>query len=134
MNALYRDVVFALRLLLRSPGFAIVAILCLALGMGATTAVYTVVDAVLFRPLPYDHPERLARVYTEFPTFPNGGLLRFPMSPPEFGELRESAQSFERVDAWQESAVNLVTATEPVRVTTTYVSGTLFNSLGVQPE
>src|SRR5215212_10273781 len=125
MNALYRDVVFAARLLQRSPTFAIVAILCLALGMGATTAVYTVVDAVLFRPLPYNEPERLARIYTEFPTFPNGGLLRFPVSPPEFAEMRETLQSFERVDAWQVGAVNLITATEPIRVTATFVTGTL---------
>jgi len=134
MNALSRDVLFAARLLLRSPTFAVVAILCLALGMGATTAVYTVVDAVLFRPLPYEQPERLARIYTEFPTFPGGGLLRFPVSPPEFAELRETLQSFERVDAWQVGAVNLVTATEPIRITTTFLSGTLFNSLGVQPQ
>ena len=134
MNAIYRDVVFAARLLLRSPTFAIVAVLCLALGMGATTAVYTVVDAVLFRPLPYEQPERLARIYTEFPTFPNGGLLRFPVSPPEFAEMRETLQSFERIDAWQIGAVNLVTTTEPIRITTTFGSGTLFNSLGVQPQ
>jgi predicted permease len=134
MNAVSRDVLFAARLLLRSPTFAVVAILCLGLGMGATTAVYTVVDAVLFRPLPYEQPERLARIYTEFPTFPGGGLPRFPVSPPEFAEMRESLQSFERIDAWQNGAVNLVTATEPIRISTTFVTGTLFNSLGVQPQ
>jgi hypothetical protein len=131
MDAVVRDLRFAWRLLLRSPGFAVIAVLCLALGMGATTAVFTVVDAVLFRPLPYAAPDRLARIYTEFPNFPNGGLRRFPVSPPEFLEMREALRSFERVDAWQIGAVNLVTAKEPVRVTATLASGTLFESLGV---
>src|SRR5258708_4925716 len=101
MHALSRDLRFAWRLLLRSPGFACIAVLCLALGMGATTAVFTVVDAVLFRPLPYKNPDRLVRIYTEFPTFPNGGLRRFSVSPPEFMEMRETLHSYQRVDAWQ---------------------------------
>jgi putative ABC transport system permease protein len=102
--------------------------------MGATTAVFTVVDAVLFRPLPYKNPDRLVRLYSEFPTFPNGGLRRFPVSPPEFIEIRESLRSYDRIDAWQVVAVNLITAKEPVRVTASFVTGTLFESLGIQPQ
>src|SRR5437588_4419833 len=117
MRSLTRDLRFAWRLLLRSPGFALIAVLCLALGMGATTAVYTVVDAVLFRPLPYQDPQRLTRIYTEFPTFPGGGLRRFAISPPGFAEMRESLRSYERIDAWQVGAANLTTVTEPMRVT-----------------
>jgi hypothetical protein len=134
MNSLFRDLRFAWRLLLRSPGFAVTAVVCLALGMGATTAVFTVVDAVLFRPLPYKNPERLVRIYSEFPTFPNGGLRRFPVSPPEFMEIRESLRSYGHIDAWAVTAVNLVTAAEPVRVTATLMSGTLFETLGVSPQ
>ncbi|HET8550518.1 MAG TPA: ABC transporter permease [Bryobacteraceae bacterium] len=133
MRALSRDFEFALRLLLRNPGFTTIAVLCLALGMGATTAVFTVVDAVVFRPLPYHDSHRLVRLYTEFPTFPNGGLRRFPVSPPEFREMRENLRSSERVDAWQVGAVNLTTATEPIRVTATFLTGTLFDSLGIRP-
>jgi putative ABC transport system permease protein len=134
MNSLSRDLLFAWRLLQRSPGFAVITILCFALGMGATTAVFTVVDAVLFRPLPYTNPERLVRIYTEFPTFPNGGLRRFSVSPPEFLEMRDALGSYEHLDAWQVGAVNLATAQEPVRVTATLVSGTLFQSLGIRPQ
>src|SRR6516165_4500620 len=101
MGPLLQDLRFAWRLLLRSPGFTAIAVACLALGMGATTAVFTVVDAVLLRPLPYKEPNRLVRFYSEFPTFPNGGLHRFPLSPPEFLEMREGLRSYEHVDAWQ---------------------------------
>jgi putative ABC transport system permease protein len=134
MNSAARDLRFAVRLLLRSPGITILATLCLALGMGATTAVFTVVDAVVFRPLPYEQPERLVRIYTEFPTFPNGGLRRFWVSPPEFVEMREALRSYGHIDAWQVGAVNLTTAKEPMRVTATQVSGTMFDILGVRPE
>jgi putative ABC transport system permease protein len=102
--------------------------------MGATTAVFTVVDAVVFRPLAYGEPERLVRIYTEFPKFPNGGLRRFAVSPPEFVEMHEALRSYERIDAWQVVAVNLITATEPMRITASFVSGSLFDSLGVRPQ
>jgi predicted permease len=134
MNSLSRDLRFAARLLLRSPGVAAVAVVCLALGIGATTAVFTVVDAVVFRPLAYQEPERLVRIYTEFPTFPQGGLRRFAVSPPEFFELRETLRSYDHIDAWQVGAINLIAAKEPIRVTASFVSGTLFDSLGVRPQ
>jgi putative ABC transport system permease protein len=134
MNSIARDLRYAVRLLLHSPGVAVISALCLALGMGATTAVFTVVDAVVFRPLAYQHPERLVRLYTEFPTFPNGGLRRFAVSPPEFLEMRDTLRSYEHLDAWQVIGVNLITTQEPMRITATLVSGTLFDSLGVRPQ
>jgi predicted permease len=129
-----RDLRFAWRLLLRSPGFAITAVLCLALGMGATTAVFTVVNAVVLRPLPYKDSNRMVRIYSEFPTFPNGGLRRFTISPPEYLEMRDGLKSYEHMDAWLTSAVNLITAKDPVRMTATRITGTLFESLGVAPQ
>jgi putative ABC transport system permease protein len=134
MAVLLRDLRFASRLLIANPGFAATAILSLALGMGATTAVYTVVDAILFRPLPFKDSERLVRIYSEFPTFPNGGLRRFPISVPEFLEMRAGLSSYETIDAWQVGAVNLTTATDPVRVTATTLSGSLFATVGIQPQ
>jgi len=134
MRAAARDLRFAARLLLRSPGVTAIAVICLALGMGATTAVFTIVDAVAFRPLAYREPERLVRIYTEFPTFPNGGLLRFAVSPPEFVEMRQTLHSYDYVDAWQAGAVNLISGQEPMRVTASFVSGTLFDSLGIRPQ
>ena len=59
------------------------------------------VNAVLLRPLPYSHPEQFVRVYTEFPTFPNGGLPRFWTSAPEFFDLRRDTHSWATLDAWQ---------------------------------
>ncbi len=134
MPSASRDLRFGARLLRRSPGITAIAIVCLALGMGATTAVFTVVDAVVFRPLAYQAPDRLVRLYTEFPTFPNGGLRRFAVSPPEFVEMRETLRSYEHLDAWQVAGVNLIATTEPMRLTATLVSGSLFDSLGVRPQ
>jgi putative ABC transport system permease protein len=77
----------------RDGGVASPSLLCLTLGIGATTGIFSVVNAVLLRPLGYRQPERLVRIYTEFPTFPNGGLRRFWTSAPEFLDLRRELQS-----------------------------------------
>ena len=77
MGTFRQDLHFALRMMRKNLGFTSAAVLCLMLGIGATSGIFTVVNAVLLRPLPYSHPEQLVRVYTEFPTFPNGGLPRF---------------------------------------------------------
>ncbi len=133
MATFLQDVRFSWRMLGKSPGFAAAAVLCLALGIGATTAIYSVVHAVLLKPLAYRNPGRLFRLYTEFPTFPNGGLRRFWTSPPEYYELSHELQSWESLDAWVTSGINLAGATEPIRVTSCQVTGGLFQSLGVPP-
>lgn len=128
------DLRFAVRQLTRSPGFTAAALVCLALGTGATSAIFTVVNAVVLRPLPYKESQNLVRLYTEWPTWPGGGMWRFWVSPPEFRDLRRDNQVFETVDAWQPVGVNLSTSgREPVRVNATLVSGTLLSSLGVAP-
>jgi putative ABC transport system permease protein len=123
----------ALRSLLRDRGFTLAAIACLALGAGATTAIFSVLNAVVLRPLPYRTPESLVRIYTEFPTFPGGGLRRFWTSGPEFLELRRDLKSWRTIDAWQTGGVNIAGAAEPVRANAAFVSGTLLETLGVQP-
>ncbi len=133
MSQLAGDFRYAARLLRRSPGFSIAAILCLALGIGATTAIFSVVYAVVFSPLPYREPGRLVRLYSEFPTFGNGGLHRFWISAPEFLELKQESKSWSYLDAWTSGGANLAGAAEPVRVTAAAVSGTLLESLGVRP-
>jgi predicted permease len=133
MDTLWQDFQFAVRVMRKNPGFTAAAVLCLMLGIGATTGIFTVVNAVLLQPLPYSHPEQLIRVYTEFPTFPNGGLHRFWTSGPEFLDLRRDTHSWASLDAWITGGVNLAGKTQPVRVTATYMSGRLLESLAVPP-
>ena len=133
MGTFGQDLQFALRMMRKNLGFTAAAVLCLMLGIGATTGIFTVVNAVLLRPLPYAHPEQLVRVYTEFPTFPNGGLPRFWTSAPEFFDLRRDTHSWASLDAWQVGGTNLGGKSEPVRVTAANVSGGLLETLGVAP-
>ncbi len=133
MNALWMDLRHATRMLVKNPGFTLAAILCLALGIGATTAIFSVVNAVLLRPLAYRQPEKLARIYTEFPTFPNGGLRRFWTSAPEFLDLRRDTNSWEALDAWANDGATIAGLIQPVRVTASFVSGGMLRTLGVQP-
>src|SRR5262249_24521156 len=115
------------------PGFTGAAVLCLALGIGATTAIFSVVNAVLLRPLPYAKPEQLVRFYTEFPTFPNGGLRRFPFSIPEYLDLQRDGKSWAAVEGWINAGVNLMGEHEPTRATASFVTGGLLPTLGVTP-
>ena len=134
MPNLVQEIRLAARSLWRSPGFAAAAIACLALGIGATSAIFSVVNSVLLRPLAYQQPERLTRLYTEFPKFPNGGLRRFWTSGPEFVEMRRDLKSWRTLDVWQIGGVNIAGGSEPVRATGSFVSGTLLGTLGVQPK
>ena len=133
MSTLLKDLRYAARMLTSSPAFTIAAIICLALGIGATSAIFSVVNAVLLRPLGYREPNRLIRIYTEFPKFPNGGLRRFPVSPPEYDELASELKSWESIGAWASGGANLAGASDPIRVTTSFVTGSLFQTIGVSP-
>src|SRR5258706_9960784 len=117
MQTLLQDIRYGIRGLFKNPGFAIAAILCLGLGIGATTGVFSVVNAVLLKPLAYAKPEQLIRVYTEFPMFPNGGLRRFALSPPEYLDLKRLFKSCDGIEAWLTSGVNISSRNEPARVT-----------------
>src|SRR4051794_17592701 len=133
MQTLLHDFRYGVRILARSPGFTVAAVLCLALGIGATTAIFSVVNAVILRPLPYSAPEQLVRIYTEFPTFSNGGLRRFWVSPPEFLDLKRDLKSWESIEGWVNSGINLSGGTEPIRVTASNVTGGMLSSLGTAP-
>jgi putative ABC transport system permease protein len=128
MNTFWQDLRYGLRMLWNSPGFTAASILCLALGIGATAAIFSIVNAVLLRPLPYNHSERLIRIYTEFPTF-----KKFWVSAPEFIEIRQSAKTWESVEGWVNGGVNLAGGNEPIRVTASFVTGGLLPLLGVSP-
>jgi predicted permease len=128
-----QDVRYALRLLAKKPGFTASAVACLTLGIGATTAIFSVVNAVLLRPLPFAQSSRLVRIFTEFPNFPNGGLKHFWVSPPEFFDLKRDTTSFSQIGGWVNQAVNFAGASEPIRATASIVTGEMLPMLGVQP-
>jgi predicted permease len=120
-------------MLVKNPGFTATAVACLALGIGATTAIFSVVNAVLLKPLPYRDSQRLGRVYTEFPAFHNGGLLRLALAPPELVELRRGTNSWKAIEGWEVGGATLAGGHEPVRATVAYVTGGMLRMLGVAP-
>ena len=108
-----QDVRYSLRLLARSPGFTVVAVLTLALGIGANAAIFSVVNAVLLEPLPYRAPQRLVSIYSKFT---NQGFDHFWISPPEYLELRQMAASFADMGGYRNRSVNVSGAERPLRV------------------
>src|SRR5215475_13097626 len=118
-------------MLRKNPGFASVAIITLALGIGANTAIFSVVNAVLLRPLPFREPARLVRVYSEFPTME---LRKSWLSPPELIDIEKEAKSWESIGAWAPGGQNIGTESEPLRVTSAAVTRGLIETLGVAPE
>ncbi len=123
---------YAIRTLLRTPGFTLAALICLTLGIGATSAIFSIVNAVVLRPLPYRNSDQLVRIYTEFPTFPGGGLHKFWVSEPEVFDLK-TAQSFQTIGAWATTGSNIAGLNQPLRVTTTYASADLLQILDAKP-
>ena len=126
MDILIQDVRLALRALRRTPGFTLIAILCLALGTGATTAIYTVVNAVLLQPLPYPEPEQLVRLYEAQIT--NSGF-RGSVSPANFIDWQRQNTVFDQLVAYQPRSVNLQSATTPERLSAVTATGNLFQML-----
>ncbi len=124
---------YTVRTLLRTPGFTLAALICLTLGIGATSAIFSIVNAVVLKPLPYPNSNRLVRLYTEFPTFPGGGLRKFWVSEPEVFDLRKAAKSFDSIGAWYTESDNIAGVNRPVRVTITDMSAEIPKLLGVKP-
>jgi len=129
MDHLLQDVRHAVRGLLRTPGFTLVTILTLALGIGANTAIFSIVNGVILRPLGYPKPEQLVYLTTRFP---NMGFDQFWVSPPEFFEFRELNQSFASVGAFTTGEVNLMAGDRPRRARSALVTDDLLTTLGVQ--
>jgi predicted permease len=125
-----RDVRHGLRMLWRSPGFTAVAVLTLALGIGANTAIFSIVNGVILRPLGYPQPERLMYLTTQFPAF---GFDEFWVSPPEYFEYRELNRSFSSVGAFTTGEANLLAGDRPMRIRTANVDEHLLSALGIRP-
>ena len=129
MNGIAHDLRYALRGLIKTPGFTAVALLTLALGIGANTAIFSIVNGVILRPLGYPRPEQLMYLTTQFPSL---GFTQFWVSPPEYMEFREINQSFSAVGAYTTGEVNLTAGDRPLRVRSASVDEQLLKALGVQ--
>ena len=130
IDTLIQDVRFSLRMLGKSPGFAAVAIMTMALCIGATTAIFSVVDATLLHPLPYPHSDQLVRIMDELPGV---GARDVGMSEPEWQDLQHSA-IFENVSPTWYDDNNLTGSAEPARVSLLIVAPNYFALLDVKPE
>src|SRR5689334_23115358 len=127
MTTLLQDMQYALRVLRKSPGFAIVAVLSLALGVGANTAIFSIVNAVLLRSLPFSHPERLVKIVA---SNRGVGARDIGLSVPEFDDLRSRAGVFDQVTATQGGPTNLTGGERPQRFELLEVSPNYFSMLG----
>ncbi|HEY6466540.1 MAG TPA: ABC transporter permease [Candidatus Acidoferrales bacterium] len=128
MTSLLQDVRYAIRILAKAPGFTIIAILTLALGIGANTALFSVVDGVLLNPLPYAQPDRLVAIYTHTSTFDHSSI-----SYPNFLDWVHDNRSFSGMAAFRGDTMNMTGMGEPERLRTEMVSGNFFSVLGVKP-
>jgi predicted permease len=123
-----RDLRYAARTLVANPSFSIVVILTMALSIGANTAIFSVIDGVLLRSLPYRHADRLVRLFLSVPEYP-----KFPVNPFDFRDYRERAHSFDSLAAYTHSDVDLSGEGEPVRLSGFAVTSGFFRVLGVTP-
>ena len=128
MRILLRDLRFGARTLARNPLFALAAVVTVALGIGANTAIFTVTDALLLRPFPYRDPQQLVSIVSKDGEKENGGtLLRYEL-------LRDSSRSFESVAVWVNDNLNLTGNGDPIQVPIARVSPSFFSVLDVRPQ
>jgi len=132
MNTLLQDLRYAVRTLLKNPGFTFAALIALALGIGANTAIFSVVNAVLLRPLPFEHQERLVSIYG---VSANDAAGRFPLSYPDFVDYQKQAQSLQDIAVYSLAGTSLVNSSdEPESLSGVVASADLFPMLGVAPK
>src|SRR5262249_37815777 len=130
MNTLLRDLRYGIRTLIKYPGFSLVAVLTLALGIGANTAIFSVIQNVLLRPLPYIEADKLVEIYnTYYPQVPRGGL-----SPGDYADWVQQNKSFSEMGGYSDvsQGFNLTGEGQPQRVIAGYASASLFPMLGIR--
>ena len=130
MQAFRQDIRYALRLLLKQPGMTTLAVVTLALGIGANTAIFSAVNAVLLRPLPYPDADRVVMIWEKRA---REAVLDAPVAPADFVDWEKRQASFEAIAGMSMSAVDLTGAGEPVRLFAGVVSPAFFDVLGVKP-
>ncbi len=128
MGTLLQDVRYGMRMLWKTPGVTAIAVLALALGIGANTAIFSVVNAVLLRPLPYKDADRLVAMSEDSPQVP-----QMSVSYPNFIDWREQNKVFESISAYQRGSFNLTGVDQPERLQGRSVSASFFGTLGAQP-
>src|SRR5262245_8295031 len=128
MAALLLDLRFGIRTLLKTPGVTLVAVFALAIGIGANTAMFSVVNGVLLRPLPYDEPGRLLMLYTSMPQFREASV-----SYPNFLDWQRRSRSFDLMAAYRSDTFTLTGESTPERLRGLMTSSTIFETLGVKP-
>jgi putative ABC transport system permease protein len=128
-DLLRQDVLYGLRNLRRSPGFAVVAIAALAAGIGANTAIFSIVNGVLLEPLPFREPDRLVTLFEQIPGAPD----KFGFSPPDFTIVRGATRSFDGMAAYRNGSYELSGLAESQRDVEARVTPELFNILGTMP-
>src|SRR6266498_3859497 len=128
MQTLWQDLRFGFRTLTRKPGFTIVAIIALALGIGANTAIFSVVNSVLLRPLAYREPERLVVINHDYPKL----SLKATVSAIGYTHYRDNAKSFESVVAMTGGGFNLTGGGDPEQVNGSRITHNFFSALGAE--
>src|SRR5688572_25280531 len=123
-----QDVTHAVRGLIKSPGFAAASLITLALGIGATSAIFSVVKAVLMTPLPYAQPERTVQIFTRWISFEKTWI-----ADQEVVDFRNMSKTMTAIAAWNSGQQNLTGDGEPVRVGVGFATSNLFEVLGVHP-
>lgn len=131
MNTLWQDIRYGLRSLLKGRGFTAIALLTLALGIGANSAIFSVVNAIVLRPLPYPNSERLMAIWGNLQ---RTGTAETEISAPEFTDFRQQAKGFEQIAAYSAAGVNLTGVAEPERLRGAIISANLFPTLGIAPQ
>ena len=134
LETLLQDLRYAARMLRRNPGFTAVAVLTLALGIGAGTAVFSLVNAVLLKPLPYPDADRIVFPWLQAPPGFDLGAPEIPWNRVTFNEVQRDSKAFQYLGAFLSGTFNLTGAGEPVRIDGLRASAGLFPSLGVAPE
>jgi putative ABC transport system permease protein len=131
IDTFFHDLRYGVRMIRRKPGFTLIAVITLALGIGANTAIFSVVNAVLLRPLPYGEPERLVWAWGNFPL-----SNRAAVSPPDLLDYHRQNQVCAQLAAFAaggDNAVNLTGGGEPERIPNALVTVNFFQTLGVEP-
>ena len=130
MRSFVDDLRYAVRQMFKSPGFAAVAVITLALGIGANTAVFSVIDAVVLRPLPYDKPERLISAQSASTQNPQARSMSYP----DFFDFRAQNRTLEHLVSYHDNSFTLTGLARPMHVDAEIVSWDLLPTLGVNPE